>query len=147
MRSTVITIATIIVGLGALSGCAGKDSSSASSSSSSHASASDNSSATEYCAAVENMGDLSAQSSSNDLVAKSRKIAEIAPADIKADWETFADAQEASMAALNTKLDTSDPSKSLAEMQSKMGSLEENSTRMMTAAQNIGTHIETTCGK
>ncbi|WP_327115831.1 hypothetical protein OHB12_02745 [Nocardia sp. NBC_01730] len=145
MRHTVTILAALVIGIGALSGCGQDSPSSGSGNSASSESAGSDISA--YCAAVKDLGDLTAQQGSDELVIKAREIAEVAPADIKADWETFADSHEAALDALNFGIDPSDPSSSLEQMQKKQTSAQDSTAKMAQSAKNIGDHITKTCGK
>ncbi|WP_406274211.1 hypothetical protein OH799_00710 [Nocardia sp. NBC_00881] len=145
MRHTVTILAALVICIGALSGCGQDSPSSGSDNAASSESAGSDTSA--YCAAVKDLGDLTAQQGSDELVIKAREIAGIAPADIAADWETFADAHEAVLDALNFDIDPSDPTSSLEQMQKKQTSAQDNTDKMAKSSKNIGDHITKTCGK
>ncbi|WP_280265539.1 hypothetical protein [Nocardia wallacei] len=126
-------VAACAVTVGVLSGCSSGDSSSA------------------YCDAVKDMGTVSTDpgSSSAEMVSKSRKIAEVAPDDIKSDWETYANSLEqinknnASM----TSTDLSDPTRGLADMRAKSEANAAAAGQLGTSAQKVTQHMDKTCKK
>jgi hypothetical protein len=79
MRRTGVFLASVVLALGALSACSSADK--------------------EYCDKVKDMGnDFMSQASAGNpgsSAAKFQEIADVAPDDVKDDWQTFADAMKA----------------------------------------------------
>lgn len=79
MRRTGVFLASVVLALGALSACSGADK--------------------EYCDKVKDLGnDFMSQASSGkagENAAKFQEVADVAPDDVKDDWQTFADAMKA----------------------------------------------------
>ncbi|WP_280454572.1 hypothetical protein [Nocardia brasiliensis] len=118
-----------IIGVGLLTGCGSTDSSS------------------EYCAAAAELGKISirAGTTTTDMVSKSRNVAAVAPADIKADWEIYAKAQERLAAAGKTPTDLSDPTKALDSLDTRARETEEAAAALSAATPKITTHLEQNC--
>ncbi|MFD0360261.1 hypothetical protein ACFQZZ_02220 [Nocardia sp. GCM10030253] len=78
-------VAIFAMGAGVLAGCGDSDSNSSSA----------------YCEALKDLGGGSyvPNTASSETVPKMRKIAEVAPDEIKADWKRLADAQEQLMSS------------------------------------------------
>ncbi|MEV6326100.1 hypothetical protein AB0M45_33820 [Nocardia sp. NPDC051787] len=145
MRHTITILTAIAIGAAALSGC-GKDSSPSADREAASPASNDSSSTSAYCAAVKDLGDIGTQLNSDELNLKAREVAAVAPAEIQADWENFADAQEAVLDAGNTDLDPTDPS-ALQELQQRAATAQENSDKLNRAVPKIMDHITKTCEK
>ncbi|MBF6214171.1 hypothetical protein IU433_11910 [Nocardia puris] len=132
MRRTIMAVTIAALGAGVLSGCFGDDSSGSNSA---------------YCQAVEDLGGITATpNSSGDLVTKSRKVADVAPSDIKADWEAFADAQE-QVSKTTSDLDLTNPEQSLQDMQANATAAQEAAEKLGEVAPRLSKHVEDNCGK
>ncbi|MBF6182038.1 hypothetical protein [Nocardia otitidiscaviarum] len=145
MRRTTMIILAVTISVGALSGCSrtSSETSAPSGAGTSTTAAASGASTAEYCEAVEELGDLAAASTSAELIAKARRIAEVAPADIRADWVAFADASEAGLDL--SEIDFSNPDTAIEELQGKTVEAQQNATKLTNASTNIGKHITRTC--